>query len=155
MNSHIHTSIYMGVGRYKLAAGKKKTYLILTALASLSSLSLPHLARERNMAAALSWLTVLLYPKKDSNPKVEEHDHGKVSKQIGVGGLSSYSAHAASGGFQMPLHYPRYTKADYEKMEEWRLDLLLKQYGLTAVSKGTLQEKRAYAIGAFLWPDQY
>jgi hypothetical protein len=119
------------------------------------SFSLPPLASERNMAAALSWLTVLLYPKKDSNPTVEEHEHGKVSKQIGDGGLSSYSAHAASGVFQMPLHYPRYTKADYEKMEEWRLDLLLKQYGLTAVSKGTLQEKRAYAIGAFLWPGQY
>ncbi|XP_004295327.1 PREDICTED: uncharacterized protein LOC101291127 [Fragaria vesca subsp. vesca] len=61
----------------------------------------------------------------------------------------------SAAGFQMPLHYPRYTKADYEKMEEWRLDLLLKQYGLVAVSNGTLEEKRAYAIGAFLWPDQY
>ncbi|KRX12050.1 hypothetical protein T07_7614 [Trichinella nelsoni] len=39
-------------------------------------------------------------------------------------------------------------------MEEWRLDLLLKQYGLVSVSNGTLEEKRAYAIGAFLWPDQ-
>ncbi|PRQ28222.1 uncharacterized protein LOC133733662 [Rosa rugosa] len=105
------------------------------------------------MAAALSWLTVFLYPKKDSNPKTQDGEHVKVSK-IGVGGLSSaYSSTAA--GFQMPLHYPRYTKADYEKMEEWRLDLLLKQYGLTAVSNGTLEEKRAYAIGAFLWPDQY
>lgn len=56
-------------------------------------------------------------------------------------------------GFQMPLHYPRYTKADYEKMEEWRVDMLLREYGLSF--KGTLEEKKAYAIGAFLWPDQY
>lgn len=56
-------------------------------------------------------------------------------------------------GFQMPLHYPRYKKTDYEKMEEWKVDLLLKQYGLSF--EGTLDEKRAYAMGAFLWPDQY
>ncbi|KDP39290.1 hypothetical protein JCGZ_01047 [Jatropha curcas] len=55
-------------------------------------------------------------------------------------------------GFQVPLHYPRYKKADYEKMEEWRLDMLLKEYGLSF--KGTLHQKRAFAMGAFLWPDQ-
>ncbi|XP_050213742.1 uncharacterized protein LOC126665085 [Mercurialis annua] len=58
-----------------------------------------------------------------------------------------------SGLFQMPLHYPRYSKTDYEKMEEWRVDMLLKQYGLNF--KGTLEEKRAFAIGTFLWPHQY
>jgi len=56
------------------------------------------------------------------------------------------------GGFQMPLHYPRYTKEDYERMEEWRVDVLLMQYGLAC--QGSVQEKRAYAMGAFLWPDQ-
>lgn len=56
--------------------------------------------------------------------------------------------------FQMPLHYPRYTKADYEKMEEWKVDLLLNQYGITNIN-GTLDEKRAFAMGTFLWPDQY
>lgn len=61
--------------------------------------------------------------------------------------------HPSSGGFQMPLHYPRYTKAEYERMEEWKVDLLLKQYGLSF--NGTLDEKRAFAMGAFLWPDQY
>ncbi|KAJ8754983.1 hypothetical protein K2173_015495 [Erythroxylum novogranatense] len=55
-------------------------------------------------------------------------------------------------GFQMPLHYPKYTKTDYEKMEEWKLDVLLNEYGLS--SKGNLDEKRAFAKGAFLWPDQ-
>ncbi|XP_027338233.1 uncharacterized protein LOC113852192 [Abrus precatorius] len=58
-----------------------------------------------------------------------------------------------SSGFQMPLHYPRYTKPDYESMEEWKVNLLLMQYGLSF--KGTLDEKRAFAMGTFLWPDQY
>ncbi|KAL5700743.1 hypothetical protein ACHQM5_026151 [Ranunculus cassubicifolius] len=55
--------------------------------------------------------------------------------------------------FQMPLHYPRYKKADYEKMEEWKVDLLLKEYGMAC--NGTLEEKRSFAMGAFLWPQQY
>lgn len=55
-------------------------------------------------------------------------------------------------GFRMPLHYPRYNRADYGKMEEWKLDMLLGEYGLSF--EGTIEEKRAYAIGAFLWPDQ-
>ncbi|XP_022714454.1 uncharacterized protein LOC111274292 [Durio zibethinus] len=58
-----------------------------------------------------------------------------------------------SSGFQMPIHYPRYTKADYEKMEEWKVDMLLREYGLSFM--GSLDEKRAYAMGAFLWPHQY
>ncbi|XVE80527.1 hypothetical protein DITRI_Ditri14bG0147100 [Diplodiscus trichospermus] len=56
-------------------------------------------------------------------------------------------------GFQMPIHYPRYTKADYEKMEEWKVDMLLKEYGFSS-NGSTVDEKRAFAIGAFLWPDQ-
>ncbi|OAY71012.1 hypothetical protein ACMD2_04839 [Ananas comosus] len=54
------------------------------------------------------------------------------------------------GHFQMPLHYPRYAKADYEAMPEWQLDRLLAEYGLPAI--GDLAEKRSFAIGAFLWP---
>ncbi|KAJ0989312.1 hypothetical protein J5N97_007668 [Dioscorea zingiberensis] len=53
------------------------------------------------------------------------------------------------GGFQMPLHYPRYTKADYETMPEWKLDCLLYQYGLQF--SGSLAEKRSFAMGAFIW----
>ncbi|KAL3614692.1 hypothetical protein CASFOL_041449 [Castilleja foliolosa] len=56
-------------------------------------------------------------------------------------------------GFQMPLHYPRYSRLDYEKMEEWQLDLLLQQYGL--FYNGCVEEKRNFVIGTFLWPDQY
>ncbi|KAF7840525.1 hypothetical protein G2W53_002823 [Senna tora] len=50
-------------------------------------------------------------------------------------------------GFQMPLHYPRYRKEEYEKMEEWKVDLLLQQYGLCF--KGTLQEKRTFAMAYY------
>uniref|UniRef100_A0A0D9WQS6 DUF7722 domain-containing protein n=1 Tax=Leersia perrieri TaxID=77586 RepID=A0A0D9WQS6_9ORYZ len=57
-------------------------------------------------------------------------------------------------GFQMPLHYPRYKKADYEAMPEWRVDCLLREYGLPPVDGG-VDDKRRFAMGAFLWPDQY
>ncbi|KAL8505437.1 hypothetical protein ACS0TY_016614 [Phlomoides rotata] len=60
-----------------------------------------------------------------------------------------------NGGFQfqMPVHYPRYGKSDYEKMEEWKVDMLLREYGLSF--RGSLEEKREFAMGTFLWPDQY
>ncbi|KAB1219564.1 hypothetical protein CJ030_MR3G012360 [Morella rubra] len=51
--------------------------------------------------------------------------------------------------FQMPLHYPRYTKADYETMPEWKLDCLLQQYGLPTM--GDVEQKRKSAMGSFLW----
>ncbi|CAI0441585.1 unnamed protein product [Linum tenue] len=59
---------------------------------------------------------------------------------------------SASSGFQMPLHYPRLKKNDYETMPEWRLDCLLKEYGLPVV--GGVDEKRKFAMGAFLWPSE-
>ncbi|XP_074297644.1 uncharacterized protein LOC141628393 [Silene latifolia] len=59
-----------------------------------------------------------------------------------------------SSEFRMPLNYPRYNKEDYAKMEEWKVDMLLKQYGLDNHVNGTLEEKRKFAMGAFLWPDQ-
>ena len=56
-------------------------------------------------------------------------------------------------GFRIPLHYPRYKKADYESMPEWRVDCLLREYGLPV--DGDLDSKRKFAMGAFLWPGQY
>ncbi|KAK9283887.1 hypothetical protein L1049_012142 [Liquidambar formosana] len=53
--------------------------------------------------------------------------------------------------FQMPLHYPRYTKKDYHDMPESMLDRLFAEYGLCA--HGDLAYKREFAMGAFLWPD--
>ncbi|ESQ42885.1 hypothetical protein EUTSA_v10015107mg [Eutrema salsugineum] len=55
-------------------------------------------------------------------------------------------------GFQVPLHYPKYSKSDYEAMDDLSLDLLLKQYGLSF--EGSLDDKRVFAIESFLWPDQ-
>uniref|UniRef100_A0A7N0U2F3 DUF7722 domain-containing protein n=1 Tax=Kalanchoe fedtschenkoi TaxID=63787 RepID=A0A7N0U2F3_KALFE len=51
--------------------------------------------------------------------------------------------------FQMPLHYPRYARADYEIMPEWKLDCLLAEYGLPLT--GDVEHKRKFAMGAFLW----
>ncbi|KAF2291208.1 hypothetical protein GH714_020662 [Hevea brasiliensis] len=44
-----------------------------------------------------------------------------------IGGRPN-SEHAKDrcGYFQMPLHYPRYTHAEYDTMPEWKLDCLLK-----------------------------
>ncbi|EFJ30134.1 hypothetical protein SELMODRAFT_409804 [Selaginella moellendorffii] len=50
--------------------------------------------------------------------------------------------------FRMPLHYPRYTKAEYEQMPEWLLDRLLEEYGLPARSMGGLEAKRQDACPA-------
>ncbi|EOY24936.1 hypothetical protein QUC31_009027 [Theobroma cacao] len=54
--------------------------------------------------------------------------------------------------FQMPLHYPRYKKSDYENMPERQLDCLLNEYGLPVI--GDVNQKRKFAMGAFLWPSQ-
>ncbi|KAI3890990.1 hypothetical protein MKW98_007295 [Papaver atlanticum] len=81
---------------------------------------------------------ISFYPMHDD----EEKKFNKVTMKRG-----------ASSGFQMPLHYPRYKKSDYEKMEEWKVDMLLREYGLDSF-KGTLDEKREFAMGTFLWPDQ-
>ncbi|CAO2833663.1 unnamed protein product [Amaranthus hypochondriacus] len=48
-----------------------------------------------------------------------------------------------ANSFRMPLHYPLYKKADYE---EWKVDNLLKQYGLDLHVKGSLDEKRNFTM---------
>uniref|UniRef100_A0A5B7BQI9 DUF7722 domain-containing protein n=1 Tax=Davidia involucrata TaxID=16924 RepID=A0A5B7BQI9_DAVIN len=117
---------------------------------------------------ALSWLVhsayaiVLGHPKdtKVQGNKIVGYPNEEPAQQAVKGlkfsneGLPQVetSMQMYSSGFQMPLHYPRYKKADYEKMEEWKVDMLIKEYGLSF--KGTLHEKRACAMGAFLWPDQ-
>ncbi|KAL6889024.1 hypothetical protein ACP4OV_010050 [Aristida adscensionis] len=72
---------------------------------------------------------------------------GGQQQQV-AGGCGGYGG----GGFRMPLHYPRYGKAEYEAMPEWRVDCLLREYGLPVA--GDLHEKRRFAMGAFLWPHQ-
>ncbi|KAG5242413.1 Melanin-concentrating hormone receptor [Salix suchowensis] len=100
--------------------------------------------------AALRWLVhsachVLGYTYEDKN-KAVGYPNGAMIK-------NSNLEMDPCTGFRMPLHYPRYTKADYEKMEEWKVDVLLREYGMNF--DGNLEEKRAFAMGAFLWPDQY
>ncbi|KAI5583447.1 hypothetical protein POPTR_006G017700v4 [Populus trichocarpa] len=109
--------------------------------------------------AALRWLVhsachVLGYPNEDSNMQSRNKVVGCPNEHAnGVMIKNSRLEMNPCTGFQMPLHYPRYAKADYEKMEEWKVDMLLREYGISF--KGNLEEKRAYAMGAFLWPDQY
>ncbi|KOM53339.1 hypothetical protein LR48_Vigan09g199800 [Vigna angularis] len=94
---------------------------------------------------ALRWLLhsachLVGYPTKEEECKENEgYPNGERVK-----GLCPCS------GFEMPLHYPRYTREEYESMEEWKVELLLKQYGLSL--KGSVEEKRVFAMGAFLWP---
>ncbi|KAF6134483.1 hypothetical protein GIB67_034897 [Kingdonia uniflora] len=73
-----------------------------------------------------------------------------VTKPAVTGGAKGTHVRERCGDFQMPLHYPRYTKADYENMPEWKLDCLLRQYGLPII--GDLEQKKKFSMGAFLWP---
>ncbi|XP_030549685.2 uncharacterized protein LOC115754706 [Rhodamnia argentea] len=97
------------------------------------------------------------------------HQEIVQSKKISMAGTSlanaafsmpggrSYGQHMNNStnnrsSFQMPLHYPRYKKKDYENMPEWKLDRLLNEYGLPV--SGDVDQKRKFAMGAFLWPSQ-
>lgn len=65
---------------------------------------------------------------------------------------SCFTSTCTSSNFQMPLHYPRYKKSDYETMPMWKLNCLLRQYGLPVI--GDVNHKGKFAMGAFLWPSQ-
>ncbi|RZC91291.1 hypothetical protein C5167_027357 [Papaver somniferum] len=82
----------------------------------------------------------------------DDHVHGNKKQQQAYGDMFTEKRNKC-GYFQMPLHYPRYKKSDYESMDEWKLDCLFIQYGLPV--HGDLEYKRNYAIGTFLWPTQY
>lgn len=99
---------------------------------------------------ALSWVITIANTITLSNSKSQssiEFNKNQTNKSI-----ISISNENFFEFFQMPLHYPRYTKHDYEKMEEWKIDALLREYGLDF--QGSVDEKRRFAIGAFLWPNQ-
>ncbi|GMN44462.1 hypothetical protein TIFTF001_013661 [Ficus carica] len=66
------------------------------------------------------------------------------------GSFEGNQSKEANGFFQMPLHYPKYSESEYETMPEWKLDCLLSEYGLPAM--GSVEQKRKFAMGAFLWP---
>lgn len=79
--------------------------------------------------------------------------NGAVSS-LGGGPYGQHTSKSTNNqcSFQMPLHYPRYKKKDYENMPEWKLDRLLNEYGLPV--SGDVVQKRKFAMGAFLWPSQ-
>ncbi|KAI3974864.1 hypothetical protein MKX01_004975 [Papaver californicum] len=81
-----------------------------------------------------------------------QEDH-KKQQQVYNGDMMFREKKNKCGYFQMPLHYPRYKKSDYESMPEYQLDCLFIQYGLPV--HGDLEYKRNYAIATFLWPTQY
>jgi hypothetical protein len=86
---------------------------------------------------------------------LQQQHQPKAGKPAAAAGDGQHQQQGGGGGssFRMPLHYPRYKKADYEAMPEWRVDCLLREYGLPA--DGDLDSKRRFAMGAFLWPSQY
>lgn len=96
----------------------------------------------------LSWGQSVVGISGSSNMELKD---GKEKGVVGVVEIRTCKEEYPNG-FQMPLRYPRYTKQDYDNMADFKLDMLLKEYGLSF--KGSLEEKRAYAIGAFLWPQQ-
>ncbi|EOA18322.1 hypothetical protein CARUB_v10006841mg [Capsella rubella] len=80
------------------------------------------------------------------------HDHqddGEDHRSKKTNIINHDKSHQNQSSFQIPLHYPKYTKSDYEKMPEWQLDQLLREYGLPII--GDSYEKRKFVIGAFLW----
>lgn len=92
-----------------------------------------------------------------SKIKSEKAEMGSLGSSVSAPTLANFGKQevqkekkSCGGYFQMPLHYPRYTKADYESMPEWKIDCLLREYGLPVM--GNLDEKRKFAMGAFLWP---
>ncbi|OWM85641.1 hypothetical protein CDL15_Pgr029064 [Punica granatum] len=109
---------------------------------------------------ALSWVLhsachVLGYPTRseDHQMTLQTPENIKMKKRSMTNMKDGSCRDDQLGSFQMPLHYPRYSKAEYEKMEEWKVDRLLQQYGISF--SGSLDEKREFAIGTFLWPDQF
>ncbi|ESQ46764.1 hypothetical protein EUTSA_v10028146mg [Eutrema salsugineum] len=84
---------------------------------------------------------------RDNNNHHQDCENQKNKTKIG-----DNTSQNGSSCFKIPLHYPKYTKSDYEKMPEWQLDQLLREYGLPII--GDSYEKRKFAIGAFLWPSE-
>ncbi|KAJ4838474.1 hypothetical protein Tsubulata_021069 [Turnera subulata] len=112
---------------------------------------------------AVSALTVLFHDEctdkancMDSNKAQGEHTEKKASKENSSCTTTATKCGASEekfscSQFQMPLHYPGYTKKHYEVMDEWELNLLLVDYGLQGYTHHDLAYKRNLAMGTFLW----
>ncbi|KAA8520717.1 hypothetical protein F0562_015011 [Nyssa sinensis] len=64
----------------------------------------------------------------------------RAAEKVGGGAPIGHHTKERCGHFQMPLHYPRFTRAEYETMPEWKLDCLLAGYGLPIA--GDVNQKR-------------
>nr|XP_009763315.1 PREDICTED: uncharacterized protein LOC104215251 [Nicotiana sylvestris] len=99
-----------------------------------------------------SYTTMFAFKQSGSNNHIQLHHKTKNQNHKTCCSSSTNVSSIITSNFQMPLHYPRYKKSDYDTMPEWKLDFLLKQYGLPVI--GDVDNKRKFAMGAFLWPDQ-
>ncbi|KAK8948868.1 hypothetical protein KSP39_PZI005521 [Platanthera zijinensis] len=94
-------------------------------------------------------------PKKERSEREMESEWRDVEVQTSGGERERLSCgYGCCSGetvevFKMPVNYPRYSLAEYESMPEWKLDFLLTEYGLPV--GGSLEYKRNFAAGAFLW----
>ncbi|KAJ0255192.1 hypothetical protein HA466_0099840 [Hirschfeldia incana] len=79
----------------------------------------------------------------------ENNHHQDLEDQKNMMKMGKKTSQNQSNNFKIPIHYPKYTKSDYEKMPEWQLDQLLREYGLPII--GDSNEKRKFVIGTFLW----
>jgi hypothetical protein len=69
-----------------------------------------------------------------------------------MAGRSSYGGKREDSCFEMPLHYPRYSKEEYERMPEWQLDRLLSEYGTDCPSPArSTRSAPSPCMAAFLW----
>ncbi|KAI4306205.1 hypothetical protein L6164_029500 [Bauhinia variegata] len=115
-------------------------YLYLTAFLQLLELS------EKVVGNGIHKLETMIHRFSSGSQKEEDGDENSKRFEIEL------CSKEYPNGFEMPLHYPKLKKEDFQKMEEWKLDMILREYGVRL--KGDLDQKRAFAIGAFLWPDQ-
>lgn len=104
------------------------------------------------IAIAMEFISRFLHQflvKNGPTANAQQQQQGRCEKHRRGYGYGYEYRHSSEYNFQLPLHYPRYTGAQYEVMPEEELDCLLKQYGLPVI--GDVDEKRRFAIGAFVW----
>nr|VDC87190.1 unnamed protein product [Brassica oleracea] len=102
----------------------------------------------------VSQLTLIFRDKlQTTNQSSNKNSDAVVKKPLAPSSSNDRQTRGAASwsSFQMPVHYPSFTKEEYEAMSEDELDRLLKLYGLQPTNLGDLSSKKQFAIGAFLW----
>nr|XP_018675557.1 PREDICTED: uncharacterized protein LOC108951587 [Musa acuminata subsp. malaccensis] len=98
------------------------------------------------------WLTLLFLRDRERSSSMSSVGRGVATMNLMADGEGQQHQQLRDGRgcFQMPVRYPTYTQADYEAMPEWKLNCILREYGLPVT--GDIDDKRRFAMGAFLWP---